>query len=67
MAGYLFLQLLPSNQLVQPFQKDLAASLALLGLVLGLGETNLIHAGNESCALDDGRILADFEIYSEFP
>ena len=59
-AGYLLLQLLPGNQLVHPFQKDLAAGLALLVLVLSFGEGHLIHGGNESYAVDDGRIIADF-------
>ena len=59
-TGYLLLQLLPRNQLVHPFQKDLAAGLALLVLVLGFGEGHLIHGGNDSYAVDDGRIIADF-------
>jgi hypothetical protein len=29
--------------------------------VLGFGEGDLIHSGNESCTVDDGRIIADFE------
>ena len=66
-TGYLLLQLLPGNQFVHPFQKDLAAGLALLGLVLGFGESDLIHGGNESYAVGDGRIIADFEAYSESP
>ena len=66
-SGYLLLQLLPRNQLVHPFQKNLAAGFALLVLVLGFGEGDLIHGGNESCAVDDGRIIADFETYSESP
>jgi hypothetical protein len=56
---YLLLQLLPGNQLVHPFQKDLATGLALLVLVLDFGEGNLIHDGNKSYAVDDGRIIAD--------
>ena len=63
----LLLQLLPGNQLVHPLQKDLAAGLALLGLVLGFGEGDLIHGGNEPYAVGDGRIIADFETYSESP
>jgi hypothetical protein len=59
--GYILLQLLSRNQLVRPFQKDLAAGLALLGLELGFGEGDLIHGGNKSCAVNDGRIIADFE------
>ena len=66
-TSHLLLQLLPRNQLVHPFQKDLAAGLALLRLVLGFGEGDLIHGGNESYAVDDGRIIADFETYSESP
>jgi len=66
-TSYLLLQLLPRNQLVHPFQKDLAAGLTLLGLVLGFGEGDLIHGGNESCAVDDDHIIADFETYSESP
>jgi len=48
-------------------QKNLAAGFTLLGLVLGFGEGDLIHGGNESCAVDDDRIIADFETYSEPP
>jgi len=66
-SGHLLLQLLPGNQLVHPFQKDLATSFALLVLVLGFGEGDLIHGGNESYAVDDDRIIADFETYSESP
>src|SRR5690554_5268642 len=66
-SGYLLFKLLPGNQLVHPFQKDLAAGLALLGLVLGFGEGYLIHGGNESYAVDDDHIIADFETYSESP
>ena len=29
-------------------------------LVLGFGEGDLIHGGNESYAVDDGGIIADF-------
>ena len=43
-------------QLVHPFQKDLAASLALFVLVLGFGESDLIHGGNESYAVGSGRL-----------
>src|SRR5690554_3750793 len=66
-SGYHLFKLLPGNQLVHPFQKDLAGGLALLGLVLGFGEGYLIHGGNESYAVDDDRIVADFETYSEYP
>ena len=31
-------------------------------LVLGFGESDLIHGGNESYAVGDGRIIADFEL-----
>jgi hypothetical protein len=34
--------------------------LSLLGLVLGLGEGDLIHLGNESYTVDNGRIVAGF-------
>ena len=60
-TSYLLLQLLPRNQLVHPLQKYLAAGFALLGLVLGFGEGDLIHGGDESRAVDDDRIIADFE------
>ena len=40
---------------------------SFLGLVLGFGEGNLIHDGTESRAVDDGRIIADFETFSESP
>jgi len=67
MLGYLLLQLLPGNQLVHPLRKDLAVTLALLGLVLGFGEGGLIHGGNESCSVDDGLIIADqFSLSLEF-
>ena len=36
------------NQLVHAFQRDLATGLALLGLVLGFRESDLIHGRNES-------------------
>src|SRR5690606_28431287 len=49
-----------TNQVVHPIQKDLATCLALLGLVLGFGESDLIHKSTESYAVDDGRIIADF-------
>jgi hypothetical protein len=48
------------SQLVHPLQKYLAASLALLGLVVGFGEGDLVHDGDESYAVDDGRLIADF-------
>lgn len=63
MSSYLLFQLLPGNQLVHPLQKNLAP----LGLVFGFGESDLIHSGNEPCAVDDSRITTDFETYSEFP
>ena len=66
-TGHILLQPLLRNKFVHPFQKNLAASLALLGLVLGLVETHLIHGGNEFCAVDDGRIIADLEACSESP
>ena len=58
--SHLLLQLIPGNQLVHPFQKDLAACLALLVLVLGFGEGHLAHDGNESCAIGDDAIIANF-------
>lgn len=58
--NYLLLQLHPRNQIFHEFRKDLAASLALLVLILGSGEGDLTHGGNESFAVDDGRIIADF-------
>jgi hypothetical protein len=45
----------------------LAAGLALLVLVIGFGEGDLIHGGNESYAVGDDRIIADYETYSESP
>jgi hypothetical protein len=56
----LLLQLTPWNQLVHPFQKDLAACLALPVLVLGFGEGHLAYGGGESYAVGDGTIIADF-------
>ena len=49
-----------TTQLVHALQKNLTASLALFGLVLGFGEGDLVHGRNESYRLDDGRIIADF-------
>jgi len=60
-TGYLLFQLLPRDQLVHPFQEDLATGLALLGLVLGFGEGDLIHGGDEPYAVGDDPIIADFE------
>jgi len=57
---HLLLHLVPRNQLVHPFQKDLAARLALLVLVLGFGEGHLIYGGGESYAVGDVTIIADF-------
>ena len=64
-TGYLLLQLLPRDQLVHPYQEDLATGLALLFLVLGFGEGDLIHGGNKYYAVGECRIIADFETYSE--
>ncbi len=36
-------------------------------LVLGFGKGHLTHSGNESDAVGDSRIIADFETYSESP
>ena len=55
----------PGNQLVHPFQEDLATRFALLVLVLGFAEGHLIHGGNESYVVDDGLVIADFKTYSE--
>lgn len=66
-TGYFLLQLLPGTQLVHSFQKDLVTGLALLFLELGFGGGDLIHGSNESFAVDDGLIIADFETYSESP
>ncbi|EDM47131.1 hypothetical protein MDG893_08601 [Marinobacter algicola DG893] len=41
-------------------RKIFAAALLLLSLVLGFGEGDLVHGGNESCAVDDVRYIADF-------
>tara|TARA_B100000749_G_scaffold264649_1_gene239125 strand:- start:703 stop:882 length:180 start_codon:yes stop_codon:yes gene_type:complete len=59
--------LLSGNQLIHPFQKNLATGFALLVLVLGFGEGDLIHGGDESYAVGDSQIIADFETYSESP
>lgn len=58
-TGYLLLQLRPGDQLVHPLQKEFAAGLSLLVLVLGFGEGDLIHGRTESYAVDDSRIIAD--------
>lgn len=44
---------------------DLAADSAFPVLVISLGEENLIHIGNNSYAIDGGRIIDDLEAYSE--
>jgi pimeloyl-ACP methyl ester carboxylesterase len=59
-VGHRVLHLAPRNQLVHPFQKDLAACFALLVLVLGFGKGYLAHGGSESYAVSDGTIIADF-------
>jgi len=58
--SHLLLHLVPRNQLAHPFQKDLAACLALLVLVLGFGEGYLAHGGGESYAVSDSCIIVDF-------
>ncbi|WP_348701235.1 hypothetical protein [uncultured Marinobacter sp.] len=60
-------QLLPGNQLVHPFQKDLAAGFALLGLVLGFGEGDLIHGGNDPMRLTMAGLSLILGTYSESP
>lgn len=65
-TSYLVLQRSSQNQLVHPLQNDLAVELACLGLVLGFGEGDLMHDGNEHCAVDDDHIIADSEGYSAF-
>jgi hypothetical protein len=59
-TSHLLLQLLPGNQLVHPFQKDLAACLALFVLALGYGKGHLAHGGGESYAIGDGTIVTNF-------
>jgi len=51
LTGYLPLQLLPRDQLIHPLQEDLATSVALLALLLGFGEGDLIHNGNDPMRL----------------
>lgn len=58
-TGYVLVQLRSRNQLVHPFQKDLATGLTLLVLMLGFGEGHLIHGDNESFAVGGGHIIAD--------
>jgi hypothetical protein len=58
--SHLLLQLIPGNQLIHSFQRDLAACLALLVLVLGFGEGYLAHSGGKSYAVSYGCIIADF-------
>ncbi|MGX1199786.1 hypothetical protein [Marinobacter sp. MBR-105] len=45
-------------------KKNLAAGFAFLGLVLDFGEDGLIHGATEFYAVDSGRVIPDFEIYS---
>jgi len=59
--SHFLLHLVPRNQLVHPFQKYLAACLALLVLVLSFGEGHLAHGSGESYTVGDGTIIADFE------
>ena len=66
-TGYLLFQLLPRNQLVHPFQKDLAAGFALFGLVLGFGEGDLIHGGNDPMRLTTAVLSLILGTYSESP
>tara|TARA_R110001583_G_scaffold68607_2_gene195041 strand:+ start:1955 stop:2236 length:282 start_codon:yes stop_codon:yes gene_type:complete len=58
-TGYLLLQLRPEDHLVHPLQKELAAGLSLLVLLLGFGEGDLIHGSTEPYAVVDSRIIAD--------
>ena len=66
-TGYLLLQLLPGNQLIHSFQKDLATGLAFLALVLSSGEGDRVPGGNESYAVGDEHIIANFAINSVYP
>jgi hypothetical protein len=59
-ARYLLLQRFPGNQAIHPLPKHLTAGLALLALVLDIGEGDLVHEG-ESCTVGQNRIIA----YSE--
>ena len=59
--------LLSRDRLLNSFQEDLLANLALLVLVLGFREGQLIRGGGESYAVSDGTIIADFgELFREF-
>ena len=66
-TNHLLLQLLLGTQLVHPHQQDLVTDFTLLVLILGFGEGDRLHDDNESCAIDDGRIIAGFKTYSELP
>ena len=59
-TSHLVLHLASRNQLIHPSQKDFEACLALLVLVLGSGENQLIHGSCESYEVSDGTIIADF-------
>ncbi len=66
-TGYFLLQLLPRNQLIHPFQKDLAAGSGLFGFVLGFGEDDLIHARNDPMRLTMTVLSLISGAYSESP
>ncbi len=65
--NYRLFQLFPRDQLVRPFQKDLPTGFALLDLVLGVGESDLMHGGNESYELDDGGISLISRLIQSLP
>lgn len=66
-TGYLFLQLLPGNQFVHPFEKDLAADDAFLVLLLGFGQGHLIHVPVNPVRLVMAVLSLILKTYSESP
>jgi hypothetical protein len=64
LTSQIFLYLVPRNQLVHPFQRDLAA---LLVLALGFGESYLAHSGGNPMRLAMTLLSLILERYSEVP
>ena len=66
-AGHLFLQLFPGDQLVHALQELLAAGLTLFVLVFGFGKADLAHGVTTFPVGDSGAIVANPRAFSEVP